>query len=590
MKLSSKLTLLFFIVGIVPTLLMAWVSHLVSSRVYQAMTLSSLEAYHKGALNLIGLRKESFNFQFQGILAFPETRRILQEPKAETSQSLAAKLVDEPEVDYLAIFNPQGEMVFKWLRSGLPAQPPLERLSQAPPTDQAPIPATLSPDLIDYEMVEILRDAVGREVGRVAAGCYLLRSAFLDSLKDIFGAEFTIFVSDTRSATTIVNQGQRAVGTKMDNPVVLETVLRRGERFFSQNVILGQNYDTIYSPIQGRGERPLGMFFLGLPTTIVDQTKRDFYATVGLVLAVLAILIFGVTKFVVRSINRDLLAIMRDMTHSFEQVNNSAESVLRSSEILSQGAESQNSMIQETVAVLELMTARAKQSSDSARTTKESNDQTNNFLAEGVKLIAAMMEAMAQISDSAKKIEVIIKTIEGIAFQTNLLALNASVEAARAGEAGAGFAVVAEEVRNLSRRSTEAANSTKELITNSVNRVADGVKIVHQLDGCFQKIDQGASLVSSLIDQIRAASLEQVQGAAQAEASVESVSQAAKRGSQEAQTTAATSRNLNLAADELSEVIDHLSLLIQGHHRSLAPTAGLRGRPADPPPRLPLAH
>ena len=81
-----------------------------------------------------------------------------------------------------------------------------------------------------------------------------------------------------------------------------------------------------------------------------------------------------------------------------------------------------------------------------------------------------MSTSMEEIRKSSDDIAKIIKVLDEIAFQTNILALNAAVEAARAGEAGAGFAVVAEEVRNLAQRSADAAKDTASIIDKNIDK------------------------------------------------------------------------------------------------------------------------
>jgi methyl-accepting chemotaxis protein len=98
--------------------------------------------------------------------------------------------------------------------------------------------------------------------------------------------------------------------------------------------------------------------------------------------------------------------------------------------------------------------------------------------ARGGAAVAEVVETMAAIHASSKKVADIIGVIDGIAFQTNILALNAAVEAARAGEQGRGFAVVASEVRNLAQRSAGAAKEIKALIGDSVAQVERGRALV----------------------------------------------------------------------------------------------------------------
>ena len=117
--------------------------------------------------------------------------------------------------------------------------------------------------------------------------------------------------------------------------------------------------------------------------------------------------------------------------------------------------------------------------------------------------IGEMSRAINEISGYSKNIGVISKSIEEVAFQTNILALNAAVEAARAGEVGKGFAIVADEVRNLAQRSAEAAQNTHQLVEGTIASVNKGVHSANELQKSFSLLETASSEVASLATQMK---------------------------------------------------------------------------------------
>jgi methyl-accepting chemotaxis protein len=116
---------------------------------------------------------------------------------------------------------------------------------------------------------------------------------------------------------------------------------------------------------------------------------------------------------------------------------------------------------------------------------------------DGKKKMEELSAAVADIKDSGQQIGTVIKLIDDIAFQTNILALNASVEAARAGVHGMGFAVVAEEVRNLAARSAEAAKNSQKLITITVEKAVAGAAVCSDAESYFDKISDNVKASNS---------------------------------------------------------------------------------------------
>lgn len=173
--------------------------------------------------------------------------------------------------------------------------------------------------------------------------------------------------------------------------------------------------------------------------------------------------------------------------------------------------------------------AMTRQNADNANKVHSLMLQTGDLLEKTNDSLQALSRSMDAIGQASEETSKIIKTIDEIAFQTNLLALNAAVEAARAGEAGAGFAVVAGEVRSLAGRASEAADSTAALIKDTVGKIKDGRKLVSETNDEFEKMSSNISRVNGFIADIVEASKEQERGIEQLHLTVEARQTAAAR-------------------------------------------------------------
>jgi methyl-accepting chemotaxis protein len=162
--------------------------------------------------------------------------------------------------------------------------------------------------------------------------------------------------------------------------------------------------------------------------------------------------------------------------------------------------------------------------------------------------------AMRHIEASSKEMTDII-TIDGIAFQTNLLALNAGVEAARAGQSGAGFAVVAQEVRNLAQRSAEAAASIRKLVMTSGAQINEGVSLVESSGDALRQIVSEVASVCELVDEIAEAAQKQASGIAEISGMVTSMDEATQQNAAMVEESSASTRNLS---DETGRLVEQL--------------------------------
>ena len=115
----------------------------------------------------------------------------------------------------------------------------------------------------------------GKLVGSISVGKSLVTSEYLDWLKQLSGLNVTVFKGDTRIMTTITNNGQRAVGTKLQSPEIVDAVLNKGETRFAHNKILGVDYNSAYWPLRDAHDKIIGMWFVGMPIDVLQQLERD---------------------------------------------------------------------------------------------------------------------------------------------------------------------------------------------------------------------------------------------------------------------------------------------------------------------------
>ncbi|HLO61818.1 MAG TPA: methyl-accepting chemotaxis protein, partial [Azonexus sp.] len=201
---------------------------------------------------------------------------------------------------------------------------------------------------------------------------------------------------------------------------------------------------------------------------------------------------------------------------------------------------------------MEELTGTVKQNADNARQAKELAGTAQQVAIKGGEVVAQVVDTMSAIHQSSHKIADIIGVIDGIAFQTNILALNAAVEAARAGEQGRGFAVVATEVRSLAQRSAAAAKEIKGLISDSVNKVEAGNRLVDQAGRTMEEVVGSIKRVARIMSEIADASREQTAG-------IEQVSQAVSQMDEATQQNAALVEQAAAAAESLEEQAHNLA-------------------------------
>jgi methyl-accepting chemotaxis protein len=269
-------------------------------------------------------------------------------------------------------------------------------------------------------------------------------------------------------------------------------------------------------------------------------------------------------------------AMQVHLSGTIAEVRSSTDSIALASREIAKGnmdlsgrTEDQASSLGETAASMEQLTQTVKQNADNARQANRLVTSASDVAVRGGNVVSEVVNTMTSINESSKKIVDIIGVIDGIAFQTNILALNAAVEAARAGEHGRGFAVVATEVRALAQRSAGAAKEIKTLISDSVDKVDTGSRLVDQAGATMQEIVASVQKVADIMNDITQASDEQSSG-------IEQVNEAIARMDDVTQQNAALVEEAAAAAQSLEDQAGHLEKLVSNFKLGVRPAV-----PAD---------
>jgi len=287
-----------------------------------------------------------------------------------------------------------------------------------------------------------------------------------------------------------------------------------------------------------------------------------------LIIATVAGILIGV--FLSRSITKPISTAIHGLTTGAEQLGSASDQVSSSSQQMAEGASEQAASLEETSSSLEEMASSTKQNAHNADEANKVVSDVRGFAGKCKDAMEKMTNVIGKIKSSSDETAKILKTIDEIAFQTNLLALNAAVEAARAGEAGKGFAVVADEVRNLAQRSAQAAKDTAALIEESQHNAGNGVSTTGEVSSVLDEVVQGVEKVAQLIDEVSAASDEQSSGIEQINTATSEMDKVTQATAATAEESAAASEELSAQAKELHSMIEILSAVVTGRNAGIA--------------------
>ncbi|MGZ5202272.1 MAG: methyl-accepting chemotaxis protein [Telluria sp.] len=259
--------------------------------------------------------------------------------------------------------------------------------------------------------------------------------------------------------------------------------------------------------------------------------------------------------FAMKKMRDSLSGIVGQVRAGTDTIASASSQIASGNLDLSSRTEEQASSLEETASSMEELTATVKQNAENARQANQLAASASQVAERGGDVVSKVVDTMASINGSSKKIVDIIGVIDGIAFQTNILALNAAVEAARAGEQGRGFAVVASEVRTLAQRSAAAAKEIKLLIDDSVSKVDAGAKLVDHAGETMGEIVTSVRRVTDIITEITSASLEQTAGIEQINIAITQMDEVTQQNASLVEEAAAAAESMQEQSAKLAAVV-----------------------------------
>jgi methyl-accepting chemotaxis protein len=244
------------------------------------------------------------------------------------------------------------------------------------------------------------------------------------------------------------------------------------------------------------------------------------------------------------------------------QVAAAGSQLASSNQSLAQAVSTQSDSLSAATGTGELMASITRQCAETGQTTVGLVGEARQLANQSAAGLESLARTLRESNSAAGKIGKITKAVDEIAFQTNILALNAAVEAARAGQSGAGFAIVADEVRNLAQRCAQASAEIADLAQESIAKAHAGEAEMEQVSSSMRALIGHTGQVKDLVDEVAANCRELAHGTEGVVHEMQQVEKLARDTVASSEQTAETSRQLSTQTEAMRHLVDRLNLTV----------------------------
>ncbi len=255
-------------------------------------------------------------------------------------------------------------------------------------------------------------------------------------------------------------------------------------------------------------------------------------------------------------LKRELSLLIEEIAKSSSEVNLQAKHMNEQVGVLLSIIDEEKKGISNFFNMLHQFSKQVEENVEAAKNATALSINAKTSVQGGNEQMRKVLKSMQTISEKSKEIEKIVATIDSISFQTGILSLNASIEAARAGKYGAGFTVVAEEVRNLSNQSVQAVKDTTVLMESALSAIEDGSVEIDKTDIIFKNINTSTEQLIELFDKVAASAMAQTEKIGYLESEINVIMNILEKTAQAVTVNSDISDKLLAEADRLAELVN----------------------------------